>query len=100
MMDQQNKTVDLIELSAEVDQISELILEIAQASRPTLADERFFSDMELSTILKISRRTLQQWRSDGRISYYHLGGKVLYKESDVQKLLDSFFMKAFGVESE
>lgn len=100
MMDQQNKTVDLIELSAAVDQISELILEIAQESRPTFADERFFSDMELSTILKVSRRTLQQWRSDGRISYYHLGGKVLYKESDVQKLLDSFFMKAFSMESE
>ncbi len=95
MTDQQGKQViDLIELSAEVDQISKVILEMMQTSHPLLGGECFVSDVELSAMLKVSRRTLQQWRTDRVISYYMLGGKVLYKESDVQQLLDSCYYPA------
>lgn len=62
--------------------------------RPTLKGERFLTDVEVSERLKVSRRTLQEYRSTGKIPYFQLGGKVLYQESDIQKLLDINYNKA------
>ena len=46
-------------------------------SRPTLGGERFLTDREVSARLKVSRRTLQDYRNNGVVSYYQLGGKIL-----------------------
>ena len=45
--------------------------------RPLLDGERYLTDREVASILKVSRRTLQEYRNDGVISYILLGGKVL-----------------------
>lgn len=58
------------------------------ASRPTLGGERYLTDRELSERLKISRRTLQEYRSSGEIPYYCVCGKVLYRESDIERVLE------------
>lgn len=63
--------------------------------RPTLGGERFLTDREVSLRLKVSRRTLQEWRTNGQIAYILLGGKVLYKESEIQKMLEKFYVKAW-----
>lgn len=63
--------------------------------KPHLNGERFLTDREVSQQLKLSRRTLQDYRTEGRIPYIHLGGKVLYRESDVQKLLEENYHAAF-----
>lgn len=63
--------------------------------RPTLGGERFLTDKEVSTRLKVSRRTLQEWRTNGQIAYISLGGKVLYKESEIQKMLEKYHQKAW-----
>ena len=55
--------------------------------RPTLGGERFFTDKEVSARLKVSRRTLQDYRNEGRIAYIQLGGKILYRESDIERML-------------
>jgi len=44
---------------------------------------------ELSKKLKLSRRSLQDYRDEGRIPYIKLGGKILYRSSDIEKLLES-----------
>ena len=56
-------------------------------SRPTLGGERFLTDREVSARLKVSRRTLQDYRNTGMIAYYQLGGKILYKEQWHYRLL-------------
>lgn len=56
--------------------------------KPTLNGERFLTDIQVSERLKVSRRTLQQYRSEGRIPYFRFGGKSLYRESDIQKILE------------
>lgn len=63
--------------------------------KPHLNGERFLTDREVSERLKLSRRTLQDYRTEGKIPYIHLGGKILYQESDVQKLLEVNYNKAF-----
>ena len=59
--------------------------------------ERFISDSELSRVLKISRRTLSEYRSAGILPYYLISGKILYKESDVQQMLEKAYRPSFDV---
>ncbi len=62
----------------------------------TLKGERFVTDEELSRLLKISRRTLQEYRTARIIPYYLIQGKVLYMESEIQKLLEDSRKKCIG----
>ena len=45
--------------------------------RPLLNGERYLTDKEVAQILKVSRRTLQEYRNEGVLPYVLLGGKVL-----------------------
>lgn len=56
--------------------------------RPMLKGERYLTDKEVSERLKLSRRLLQNYRDEGRLPYCKLGGKILYRESDIQRMLD------------
>ena len=56
--------------------------------------EQFLTDKEVSAWLKVSRRTLQDYRNNGMIAYYQLGGKILYKESDIEKMVMSGYRNA------
>lgn len=71
------------------------IEEMAGNCRPFLNGERYMTDKQLADLLKISRRTLQDYRTNGILSYYLLGGKVLYKESDVLKLLEENYYPSY-----
>lgn len=66
-------------------------------TKPLFNGERFLTDREVSEILKVSRRTLQDYRTQGRLSYIRLGGKMLYRESDLERLLEENYYKAFRV---
>jgi excisionase family DNA binding protein len=68
---------------------------LVEAHKPTLNGERYLTDAEVSDRLKVSRRTLQDYRNEGRIPYYQLGGKILYRESDLQRLLENGYREAF-----
>ena len=45
--------------------------------RPLLDGERYLTDREVVCVLKVSRRTLQEYRNDGELPYVLLCGKVL-----------------------
>lgn len=62
---------------------------LRKRNRPLLGGHRYLTDEELSERLKINRRTLQDYRNLGRIPYIKLGGKVLYREEDIEELLRS-----------
>ncbi len=68
---------------------------LGQSTKRTFNGERFISDSELSRVLRISRRTLQEYRSAGILPYYLISGKALYKESDVQQMLGKAYRPAF-----
>lgn len=63
--------------------------------KPPFNNERYITDEELSNRLNIHRRTLNDYRKYGNISYTKFGGKVMYKESDVQKMLDEAYVEAW-----
>ena len=67
---------------------------LSKSIKRTFNGERFISDSELSRVLRISRRTLQDYRSAGIPPYYLISGKALYKESDVQQMLEKGYLPA------
>ncbi len=72
----------------------EKILEKANTAPKSLFHgERFLTDEELSKILRVARRTLQEYRNLRVIPYYLVQGKALYKESDINKLLEDAYKR-------
>ena len=64
-------------------------------SRPTLGGERFLTDREVSARLKVSRRTLQDYRNNGILPYTQVGGKILYRASDIERTLMKGYKEAY-----
>ena len=83
----------VVRLFGSLDRMLSGIERLVAGHRPTLGGERFLTDKEVSRRLKVSRRTLQDWRTNGQIAYITLGGKVLYKESEIQKMLEKYHRK-------
>ena len=63
------------------------------------SNEQFLTDKEVSAWLKVSRRTLQDYRNNGMIAYYQLGGKILYKESDIERMVMSGYRNAYRLDT-
>ena len=61
------------------------------SARPMLGGEVFLSGEEVCELLKLSTRTLQEYRSNGTLAYYKIGGKILYKQSDIQAMLERHY---------
>lgn len=85
----------VVRLFGSLDRMLSGIERLVANHRPTLGGERFLTDREVSQRLKVSRRTLQDWRTNGQIDYITLGGKVLYKESEIQKMLEKYHRTAW-----
>ena len=67
---------------------------LAQNYRPPLNGERYMTDKEVAERLKVSRRTLQEYRNDRKIPFIIFGGKVLYRETDIERILEENYRKA------
>jgi len=78
-----------------LERLSTSLERLFSTRKPTLNGESFYTDEELSKKLKISRRSLQDYRNEGRIPYIKLGGKILYRSSDVEKLLEDGYQESF-----
>lgn len=50
---------------------------------PKIDDEILLDNQDLCLLLKVSTRTLQRFRTSGRLPYRLIGRKVYYLESDV-----------------
>lgn len=77
----------IIHFMGSLDRLLDSFEHLTANYRPTLNGERFFTDKEVAARLKVSRRTLQDYRNEGRIAYIQLGGKILYRESDIERML-------------
>lgn len=60
---------------------------------PILNGERLLTDAEVADILKVSRRTLQEYRNDGILPYIEMKGKCVYRESDIEKTLRRYYRR-------
>ena len=67
---------------------------LMESFRPPFTGERYLTDKEVIARLKVSRRTLQEYRSARKIPFILFGGKVLYRETDIEKMLAENYRKA------
>ncbi|MBA7489354.1 MAG: helix-turn-helix domain-containing protein [Prevotella sp.] len=60
-------------------------------ARPMLSGEVYLTGEEVCQLLRLSTRTLQEYRDNGTIAYYKIGGKILYRQSDIQTMLERHY---------
>jgi len=82
-----------------LDALLEGIERIGGSHKASPSNGQFLTDKEVSAWLKVSRRTLQDYRNNGMIAYYQLGGKILYKESDIERMVMSGYRNAYRLET-
>ncbi|MCD7972896.1 MAG: helix-turn-helix domain-containing protein [Candidatus Azobacteroides sp.] len=80
-------SLEFRELSKEIEQALEDVQSVRKGYRPLLADKRHLNGEEVMEYLHISPRTLQTLRDKRIIGYTTIGGKILYPESELEKVL-------------
>ena len=83
----------------QLDALLEGIERMDVSHKASPSNEQFLTDKEVSAWLKVSRRTLQDYRNNGMIAYYQFGGKILYKESDIERMVMSGYRNAYRLET-
>ena len=68
--------------------VEKRIVEVAETHKPRFAGELFLTGKEVCERLYISPRTLQDYRDRRTIPYTQFAGKILYKASDLEKMLE------------
>jgi hypothetical protein len=68
------------------DVLKQHIIDI-QKQRNTIDGEELLDNQDLLQMLKISHRSLQRYRSSGKLPYYTISGKLYYKLSDVHQFI-------------
>jgi hypothetical protein len=58
-----------------------------------IIDEVLLDNQDLCLLLKVSKRTLQRFRSSGKLPYKRIGKKTYYHESDVYEFIQNGFSK-------
>lgn len=65
-----------------------------QNALSSIDGEQLLDNQDVLQLLKISSRTLQRYRSEQKLPYYSISGKLYYKLSDVHQLIrESFKVK-------
>lgn len=90
-----HENIQMMELFQQMEFLLSTTEELMQNCRPILNGERYMTDSELAKYLKLTKRTLQEYRNSGKIPFYQLGGKILYRESDIEKLLSNNRIEAY-----
>ena len=73
--------------------VSKRIKEVAQTHKPLFGGEHFLTGKEVCERLYISPRTLQDYRDKRIIPYTQFAGKILYKASDLEKMLEGNYKR-------
>lgn len=66
-----------------------------ESYRPPLDGEVYLTDKEVADLLRVSRRTLQEYRNGRLLPYIILGGKTLYPQSGLREVLEANYRKPF-----
>ena len=70
-----------------LERVNRRIKEVAQTHKPLFGGEHFLTSKDVCERLYISPRTLQDYRDRKIIPYTQFAGKILYKSSDLEKIL-------------
>lgn len=78
-----NKSSQIGSFFTALNELSDTIQQALQNRTPHLNGEKYLTNREVCQFLRISSRTLQNWRNTGKIPFVRLKGKVLYEETKI-----------------
>ena len=88
-------TPQVKEFISSLDSMLDGIESIVKHYKPHLNGECFLSNNEVSKKLNVSLRTLQEWRDTGLIPFIQIKGKIIYRQSDIDKLLQKHYFESW-----
>lgn len=87
------KSKETVEFINTLSELTALLKQAFSERTPLLNGEKYLTNNEICELLHISQRTLQDYRDTGKIGYIQISsGKILYKESDIIKLLEDNYV--------
>ena len=81
------ETPEMKQLISGIKGLTTRVRSIAQAHRPLFEGEIYLTGREVCERLFLSPRTLQDYRDKGIIPYTQIAGKILYRLSDINRIL-------------
>lgn len=90
-----NKSEDIVSILSALDESMDSVQTALSNRTPHLKGEKYLTNQDVSKLLNLSTRTLQDWRDNGVISYIQISGKILYRQSDILKLLENNYEKSW-----
>lgn len=87
---------EIIDFFNRIQDLKEILKSLKTDQLRSLQNEQYITDSELAEKLKLSKRTLSEYRCNGILPYYQIGKKILYKESDIEELLAKNRANIFG----
>ncbi len=58
--------------------------------------DEFVDNNDFLQLMKVSKRTAQSWRDEGKIAFSQIGGKIYYRMTDIHELLKQHYNHAFA----
>ena len=81
------ETPEMKQLISGIRNLTKHVRATAQTHRPLFEDELYLTGREVCERLFLSPRTLQDYRDKGIFPYTQIAGKILYRMSDLQRIL-------------
>ena len=86
------ETPEMKQLLSGIKGLTNRVRSIAQTHRPLFEGEIYLTGREVCERLFLSPRTLQDYRDKGIIPYTQIAGKILYRLSDINRILSENYV--------
>ena len=86
------ETPEMKQLISGIKGLTNRVRSIAQTHRPLFEGEIYLTGREVCERLFLSPRTLQDYRDKGIIPYTQIAGKILYRLSDINRILSENYV--------
>ena len=87
------ETPEMKQLISGIKGLTNRVRVIAQTHRPLFEGEIYLTGREVCERLFLSPRTLQDYRDKSIIPYTQIAGKILYRLSDINRILSENYRK-------
>ncbi|MCA6441085.1 MULTISPECIES: helix-turn-helix domain-containing protein [unclassified Arcicella] len=87
-----NENEEIITHQEMIMRLKNSIESILQNYRPVMNGEIYLSGEDVCKMLHISKRTLQQYRDDNILPFIQIGGKIIYKQTDLMAVLEQNYV--------
>ena len=86
------ETPEMKQLISGIKGLTNRVRSMAQTHRPLSGGEIYLTGREVCDRLFFSPRTLQDYRDKGIIPYTQIAGKILYRLSDINRILSENYV--------